>query len=295
MTDDDARLDSGIEEGVRREGVRWREARAGCPPPDLVMAHASEALPDEVRERLSEHLRGCDACRRLAADADAVELEVPPGVEARVLARVQAPRRFPPGTLWVLAASVLLVCGLAAMRRLHPGGAVRTTAGRTLETPQMPAAVPAAAAPVRQAARWQISAATVRVPLSSLAVSRGADAEAARGRRLVAALAPYEKADYPAAISALEAFVKEFPDAADAVLYLGVSYLMADRPEAALAPLAQAADLRSGRGRREVDWYLAAAEQRTGRTAEAAARLEGLCRAPGAYQQSACAAAATLR
>jgi len=146
-----------------------------------------------------------------------------------------------------------------------------------------------------QAPLWTVNAATVRVPLSALGASRGADAGSARTRSLMAALAPYENADFKTAIERLEAFVREHPDAADASFYLGVSYLMADRPADAVAPLSRAREARAERDRREVDWYLAAAEQRTGRAADAAARVDRLCRTPGAYQQSACAAAAKLR
>ena len=293
MSDGAEHLESAADDALGREAARAREARAGCPPPDLVIAHSSEALPDEVRVRVEAHLRGCDACRALAADADSLEPGIPEGADARVFARIQPPRRNAPWVSWLLAASVLLACGVAAAWWLRP------SSGRTAAVP--PATPPAGPGPTTpapvamQAPLWSISAATVRVPLSALGASRGVDAGGARTRVLMAALAPYEKADFDAAIERLEAFVREYPDAADASFYLGVSYLMADRPADAVAPLSRARDARAERDRREVDWYLAAAEQRTGRTAEAAARVDRLCRTPGAYQQSACAAADKLR
>jgi len=141
---------------------------------------------------------------------------------------------------------------------------------------------------------WRIDALPVRIPLSSVGVTRsasGTDASAA----LVDALGPYQAGRYEDAIPALRDVVIAHPDTVDAALYLGVSCLLANRPQEALAPLEHARQLAEAPKLAAIDWYLAAAEQRSGQTAASRDRLRRLCGQPGDYQQRACAAEQTLR
>jgi anti-sigma-K factor RskA len=95
----------------------WREA---------VALYALDALADEERARLEEHLAGCEACRRDLADrlgevaalAEAAEpVAPPPEIRARLLERLPAgparpPAAFParrPARGWLALAAGLLV------------------------------------------------------------------------------------------------------------------------------------------------------------------------------------------
>jgi tetratricopeptide (TPR) repeat protein len=290
--------DSTTDERLRREGAAWRGERHSCPPPDLVIMHSSEALPEEVRARLEQHLETCDACRRLARNFDAAERASEGDVERRVFERVKRGPRWTPSRRLMLAAGFLLAGGLAALWWVRSGATTSNHVAGGPPSLSSPAASPApvTTAPSNQVALWVITPATVRIPLSSLEATRGSDGKAAeRSRALLAALEPYQSGDYGAATSRLEAFVQQYPAAADGFLYLGVSYLMAGRPAEALAPLERAAALKPEAERREIDWYLAAADQRSGRLPNAKTLLGGLCEAPGAFQPDACAAEATLR
>ena len=218
-------------------------------------------------------------------------------MERRVFERVKRGTGWTPSRGLVLAAGFVLAGGLAALWWVRSGTTPNHMAASqpSLSSPTASPA-PVATAPSSQVALWVITPATVRIPLSSLESTRGSDGVAPKRRRaLLAALEPCQSGDYGAATSRLEAFLHQYPAAADGFLYLGVAYLMAGRPVEAVAPLERAAALKPEAERREIDWYLATAEQRSGRLSDGKTLLAELCQAPGAYQANACAAAATLK
>jgi hypothetical protein len=279
------------DEVLRHEASRWREARAGCPDPDLLLARQSELLEPTVSESLARHLEACDACARLAADIAALGLDAPDRVvEDRVFARAAGATSRTSSWRVPLAAIVLLACGAAAIWWMRPpaGGSPAVTGVRP-----SPSAAPAPAAPIL--ALWSIEPLAVRVPISSLGVPRSAVSAGDGPGALADALAPYQAGRYAEAIPALEAVTRAQPRSADAALYLGVTYLLSDRPAEALAELERAAGLAADTRRDDLAWYLATAEQRTGRVEAARPRLQALCRGSGDYRARACAADERLR
>ena len=161
--------------------------------------------------------------------------------------------------------------------------------------PPAQAALPSTPAPgAGPIALWNIEPLPVRIPLSSVGATRSATTQDAAAE-LVDALAPYQAGRYDAAIPALRAVAHAHPDSADAALYLGVSYLLANQAQDAVAPLERARQLAQARRSAEVDWYLATAEQRTGQAAAARDRLKAVCAVAGDYQQRACDAERALR
>jgi len=283
----DRRLDEVPEEVLRDEAARWQRSRAGCPDPDLLSVYESELLEGDVRVALAEHLRVCPACASLSADLAALRREAPDALtETAVLERVR--RGISPPSWWraPLAAALLIGCG-AAVWWIARGPAASGPPAQAVA----PAAAPAPAGPI---ALWRIEALPVRIPLSSVGVTRSAGANDVSAA-LVDALGPYQAGRYADAIPALRELAAVHPDMADASLYLGVSCLLANRPQEALAPLERARQ-RADRPRlASIDWYLAAAEQRSGQTSASRDRLRTLCAAPGEYQQRACSAERTLR
>lgn len=292
MGDRDWMDDGDLESGLRREGDAWRSLRTACPDPDLLMARRSEALDPPLRARLDEHVSTCEHCARLDRDLEAT---LSPGADddgaaSRVLARV-APRRPARVAPWLgLAAGVILAAGLTALWWSRSVPAHAPSIPQTVEVAPAPAAPTIVEAPP-VVALWMIEPAAVRVPLSALGTPRGGESAADEGTAaLIQALEPYQQGDYAAAAGRLEAFVGQHPDHPEAVLYLGVSYLMADRPARAAAPLERARALARPDRRPEVDWYLATAEQRMGRTEASLARLRELCAGRSRYRTLACAA-----
>ena len=106
---------------------------------------------------------------------------------------------------------------------------------------------------------------------------------------------PYRDGRYDEAIPLLDEVARAHPDSGDAAFYLGVARVLANHPAEAIAPLERAATLANAGRRAEIEWYRATAEQRSGKTATARARLDALCAAPGEYRARACAAAQALR
>ncbi len=275
-----------------REGVRWREARYSCPPPDLLVVRSSELLDPALRDTLALHASQCEACARLARDLEALSAESGlDAIEARVLARVREQSTGARRWRWSgpVAAAMLLACVMGItwwMGAPVPRGtsALDVLANRPPVRDETTSEV---------AADWTIEAAPVRLPMSSLGALRSSGD--ATSDWLMEALAPYQAGRFDEAIPLLEAAAQSHRDSADAAFYLGVARLLAGRARDAIAPLEHAATLSSGSRRVETEWYLATAEQRSGSTAAARTRLAVLCQTAGDYQARACAAAHALQ
>jgi TolA-binding protein len=277
-----------LEARLRRDAEALRAGRDGCPPPDLLFAREADALDAHVRARLAAHVAACEACRRLADDFDSLGLGEPDAAAAdRVAVRLWGRATRPQAGFWAIAATLALTSGLAF--------AVWLWRTAPLEAP---AALPMAGGitpqPAPIVALWSVAPPPVRVPLSSLEVPRG-EGPAADGVALVAALEPYQAGDYAAAAERLTALARDAPGSGEVQFYLGVSHLLAGRPDAAASELDRALTLLPPPRHAEAAWYLATAEQRAGLADRARARLHVLCRQPGAYQALACAAEASLK
>ena len=289
---DHERLNAALDSRLRDEGAQVRAMRAGCPPPELLMARDAEALAAATRGQLDAHLAICDACRRLADDVARLDLgAAEPPVEARVLERVRAGgghRRF--GALLPVAAALVLGCALAVQGIFDRIAPEIAPAAGVVSTPSAPP--PAPSSP--DAALWAIAAPPLRLSLSSLDPTRGGE-PGAHASALVGATTPYQAGDYPQAAERFAEMVQTTPSSGEAQFYLGVSRLLSGRPGDAIAPLTAARTLLPAARWREVDWYLATAQQRSGDPAGARTRLEPLCRVDGPYRTNACSAEALLR
>lgn len=291
MSEFDREGEGAMDARLRQHGDALRAERAGCPHPELLLARGSEVLDQGVRDRLAAHVATCAACRRLVEDVDSLALGDPDAaVEQRMHARVTGRSRLGRAQLLSLAAGLLLVSGLAVTLWYSRSGA-------TAQAPPVAVQSPASTqSPAPIVALWAVTPAPVRVPLSSLGVPRGGGAPPMPdGVVLVTALAPYQRGDYAGAVARLSDVVRDFPESGEAHFYLGVSHLMAGHPDRALASLEVASPRLPAARQGEAAWYLATAEQRTGRVDAARARLRALCAQPGDYQAQACAADASLK
>lgn len=287
---DHERLNAALESRLRDEGAQVRVLRAGCPPPELLLARDAEALTADARRHLAAHLAICDACRRLDDDLARLDLgAADPQTDARVRARAlggAGHRRF--GALLAIAASLLLACALAMQALFDHAAPQAPPIADAVSTPRRPSM------PVGpDVALWAIAAPPLRLTLSSLDQTRSGDRSAVDA--LVGATAPYQAGDYQRAAERFAEVAATTPSSGDAQFYLGVSRLLAGTPRDAIAPLTAARTLLPTARSREVDWFLAAAEQRSGDHASARARLDALCRVEGPHQDDACAAGALLQ
>jgi TolA-binding protein len=209
-----------------------------CPNPALVQAAQAGVLPEELRDRLNQHVARCAACASLASDLftlDEAPLEageqqriwgrIRSGIAAEELSRRAAASHsawwralLRPMPVAVAAAAALLVLiGVRSVQHLRQPAATVSQARR-----------PDAAAPPAAALRLEKPA--VMLPPAAVLVWRGSpDAGIAARQQLQDALAPYQADEYGEAAARLEALAKKYPSMAEAQFYLGVCRLFLDR------------------------------------------------------------------
>lgn len=260
------------------EGYAGPSAAArGCVDPDVLMALAGDALPEDVRRAAEAHVAACAACRALAADLHAIEPEVPGSLDQRVLAQRSAQHWW--RTVLPLAAVLVVAVGAGVWWRAQR------------EPPGQSASVnitdPAPVAP-RVAGTWNVEKPALLLPMATALVVRGDEDKA--NRDLAAALAPYRQNDFAAAGTALQRVVADYPTMGEAWFYLGASRLLGGDPAGARVALAEARTRGVADRDDELAWLLATAEARSGHHAEARARLESLCQGGGDFRRPACAA-----
>jgi tetratricopeptide (TPR) repeat protein len=263
-----------------------RAATLGCPAPDVLMALNGEGLPEELRQRAEVHVASCSACKALVADLNAIDVEVPESLDARVLTPATAAGGTWRTPLLALAAVLVAAVALGVFYRNS-----QTSSDDRVARVQTSAATPAPAAP--QAGTWDVKKPALLLPLATALVVRGADEEASRA--LGAALAPYRTDDYVAAERLLEGVVQKYPSSADAWFYLGSTRLLDGDPAGAREALNEARTRGVGDRDDEAAWLLATAEARTGALDQARRRLTALCAGAGAFKTAACNARTALR
>jgi hypothetical protein len=248
---------------------------------------ASGQIDPEARDAAFDHVVQCESCSRVWRGL----LDLKNEAEAEGLI-VGAPAtsswfRSPVAALAV-AASVILVSALVVLRQSQtpvapaPGGA------------SIPAAVPTAPPAFLQA--FRLSKADLHVAPEEALAPRGTTALGGEPPldRLAAALEPYRRDDYAAAVPALAALQQQFPTAGRPGLYLGVSLLHLDRDADAIAPLSVAVTSPIPGVAGDARWYRAIAYARTGQPDAAAADVKILCDTGAADSARACNAMQAL-
>jgi hypothetical protein len=111
---------------------------------------------------------------------------------------------------------------------------------------------------------------------------------------LKAPLDAFREDNYTLADRGFTALESRYPEAVEVFFYAGVARLFVNDPQGALAALTRASELADATLMPAVAWYRAIAEQRTGKAAEARARLDELCRGGSGRAAAACAAVKQL-
>ena len=259
-----------------------RAATLGCPPPDVLLALAGDALPGDIRRPAEAHVARCAACRVFLADIAQIEPETPASLDSRVLQATGSGGRAWRAIFLPLAAVLVAAVGVGLYYRTPPApeATVATAPAATVDQ-----------APTLRAT-WDIRKPALLLPLATAVVVRGEEAEASAA--LGAALAPYRIDDYVAAERQLEDVVTRFPKSADAWFYLGATRLLDGDAAGAREALTQARALGVGDRDDETAWLLATADARLGALDEAGARLRSLCDGAGEFKTAACSALENL-
>jgi hypothetical protein len=297
---------AGLEDQI--ESMRRRHP--GNPRLDVLHAARLDVLPGEWQAEVDAHLANSSWSRtlvdgvvadtvRVSADEDQLDAVT----EARLLARITreaggtpaaALRRWPQALpLWIGAAAVatvLIVLAVRSTRVTAPATssvAQRERTGGPEAAPGLkprdrePANAPATDKPLAQAAApfvLPFDKPEVRLSAAAL-VWRGESTGA--GAAYLADLKPgldaYRASDYGRADAALAALRPRYPTVVEPPFYQGASRLLAGDAAGAIEPLTEAARVADDAFASDVTLLLAAAEQRTGRTEAARARLRRGC------------------
>jgi tetratricopeptide (TPR) repeat protein len=258
-----------------------------CPPPETLLPAIEGTLPEPLRARTVAHLETCRVCRALAAALESAETADSDDAEAaRIRARID--RRLASRRAWwsglAAAAGIIITVGVAWMFRLPP----------VTDIPAPPARPAPAPAPKARTFALSLTAPPIELPPGAL-VLRGDTADP-YVTALAGALEPFGRGDYQQAASRLEAVRATRPDDPFASYYLGVSYLLAGRPQEATALLQRAREL-TGLDtalHSEATWYLAVALERSDRVDQTVPLLKQLCGSGGSRDAPACAALVAL-
>jgi TolA-binding protein len=129
------------------------------------------------------------------------------------------------------------------------------------------------------------------VKLSPAALTwRGDSAENPFLRDLKPGLDAYRAEAYADAESHFANLAARYPRAIEAQFFLGAVRMMRNDFAGAVVPLTAAVALKEPTFQDDAMWYLAVAEQRSGRAAEARQRLAALCNGSGTRAADACQA-----
>ena len=250
---------------------------------DVAVAYLRGQLPEAERDAFEEHYFECADCfERLQTVRQLHGMLREPGVVAGATApaRKLVPRRGPSMPWLAMAAGAAFVAVGAAfvLRNAAPPQPI----GATPPAAVAPSPEGATAAPVVPEPPPLDVLARVEPPPYAPLVLRGGAAETAFDR----AMEKYVRGDYAGAAEGLRAAAKEDPESGDVLFYLGVSELLAGRPQQAIGVLrmAGAADPAFS----EAAWYyMAKAHLARGDVAKARNALALVAKSDGDHKQRA--------
>jgi hypothetical protein len=251
----DAELDR-----MRRAFADDTTSGTDCPPAARVWEAANGQLEPGDAAAVVDHVATCGACAeawRIARELETEEAGAGPipFPDKRRTSAVSAVSAVWP----LLAAAATLVLAIGAWPLLRgtpaPAAPVATAVTPAPSSAPAPAQTTAALAPPIEKAPVILSASRVLVFRSQTSADPFVE-------EFAVAIAPYQKDDYPAAITRLDALARKYPGADEPPFYLGVSLLMASRRADAVAPLRRAANGRDAAIAAQARRYLALATAR---------------------------------
>ena len=284
---------TGLEDQI--EAIRQRHA--ADPPIDLLRAARADVLPAAEQARVMSHLESSEWSRTLVESVDASRDAAPldDADQQRLWTRIAresraaaspatapgpGPRRWNPAFFGSLAVAASLIIAVTVWR-----GGSSDPAGPVV-SPEAVAPPPAVAEP-----RLAIAFSRPAIKLGPAALTwRGAASDNPYLADLKPAVDAYRAGDDPRARDLFTALSVRYPQAVEVLFYSGVTLMLNGEFNRALAPLAAAADAGEPVFTEDAAWYLAVAEQRTGRGVSARSRFAALCSTGRLHAADACAA-----
>lgn len=202
-----------------------------CPDSARIWEASQGLLSPGATADIVDHLAVCGACAESWRVAKEIGSSTAAGVQRQARTPVIA------WTLMAAAAAVMLAAGVWMMTRVTapaPQAPIASAPPVLTPTPTAPPRTPEA----------QIAKAPVILSASRVLVfrsDRGVDPFVEEFGR---AIDPYRRDEYAAAVTALQALARKYPDADEPPLYLGISLLMLNRADEARPHLERAARAR---------------------------------------------------
>ena len=289
--------DNGLTPEVQAELVAFAARHRHDAPLSVWRAADADALPDPVQASLAASLAASPWRQQIVAGAtDATaESSLSDSDAAALLERIHRAAIAPAPTVvpktrrlarfilpLVAAAAVVLV----ALR-------IRPAAGIPTSTTPPEAAAPTGTTPPVPSFVIPLEAAPVKLTPSAL-VRRSPSNHGVFTDDAVPAFAAYRAGRFDEAAAAFARLSTSYPTSPEAAFYLGVSRLLNGDASGAVTALTSARQINDPAFRDDVEWYLAAADERRGDLRAARAALAGLCQGSSAFSARACDAASRL-
>lgn len=284
-----------IAEGRGQVEALWKR-QSGCPSVRLLRAALADALPQESQAAITRHIAGCKTCASIQADLQQVgaQADITQEETRRILSRVRRERLREDGGPFALrifswrvafATLTLAFCVLLVVQRM--------------DTPDRPSS-PASTVSSQMAAQDAPEALRLDKPDVKLSLAvltwRGDDNT---GQQYLADIGPaldlYRADRFADAARGLETLSAKYSGSVEIFFYLGASRLFLEDHAAAVQALEKADRLAPDSFAADVSWYLALAYQRSGRLADAHARLASLAAGTSPYAARARAAIEALK
>jgi TolA-binding protein len=241
--------------GLEDQLAIMRRRQAADPPVDLVAAARAEAIPEQSLDQIT----GQRVWARIARDLPQPQ-------------RARSPR-------WIaaaLAAAATITLAVVVNRNSNTVPPTVTPApGATRTAPAPPA----------------LEFTKPDVKLSPAALTwRGNRTASPFMLDLKPAIDAYNNSAYADAEPLFASLTERYPRSVEAAYFLGVVRMLRGNFDGAIAPLGAAVALNEPTFADDSAWFLAVAEQRSGKEIDALRRLDALCAAGGTRAQEACAA-----
>jgi hypothetical protein len=277
-------------EELRDELETLQVRRRDDPEIDLLRAARHDALPPDLQTVAHDRLVNDPWSRALVDGLDAAEPSLNETDQSRLLARIRrdARREETAASPWTWLRPLLASAALVAVA--VTGWIAFRSPSQTppaASTPRKETTI--AATPKPPVLQLPLDKPDVTVSLAAL-TWRGATAENQLLADLKSPLDAFRADDYARAEREFAALEQKYPNAIEVLFYGGVSRLFLNDAQRAATALTRASELADATFAPRTAWYLAIAEQRTGKLAEARARFDDLCRGTNDRAPQACAA-----
>ena len=276
---------------VGDELAELRRHHASDPPFDLLRAADGDALPTDLQSATAAHLAGSRWSRALVENANAASEQIKPDQEDRVLEHVRraagARGRQWPAWFSLLATTALVVLAVVIVQRFRAAPPAPATASVAEATPPPTSAV----------AQFQIPLQKPELKLSPRSLTyRGDASNDDFALRIKPGFDAYRNDDYSRAAVELGTLATGYPQSVEVFFYQGVSRLFLNDLAGADMALSAADRIGDSSFASEIAWYRAVVDERTGRRADAQARLAALCQhGDQRWRAAACEAADKLK